>query len=224
MTTSNEKIPGKGVFIVDDHPIVRQGLRSLLEQQPDLRVCGEADNAGDALKAVETARPDVMVVDVSLKGTDGLELTKSVRALDNDIPILIVSMHDEALYAERALRAGANGYVMKQQISDKVVEAIRQVLRGDIYVSEDIRRRILLGMRGSQTTEEKSPVERLSDRELEVFRLLGNGHTTRRIALDLHLSIKTVETYRAHIKEKLSLDNATELLRFAVQWVEQDRG
>lgn len=224
MTTSSEKIPGKGVFIVDDHPIVRQGLCSLLEAQPDLYVCGESDNAGEALRAVETSRPDVMIVDVSLKGTDGLELTKSVRAIDNEIPILIVSMHDEALYAERALRAGANGYVMKQQVSDKVVEAIRQVLRGDIYVSDDIRRRILLGMRGKQTSEEKTPMERLSDRELEVFRLLGNGHTTRRIAEELHLSIKTVETYRAHIKEKLSLDNATELLRYAVQWVEQEQG
>jgi len=224
VTTSSEKIPGKGVFIVDDHPIVRQGLCSLLEAQPDLYVCGESDNAGEALRAVETSRPDVMIVDVSLKGTDGLELTKSVRAIDNEIPILIVSMHDEALYAERALRAGANGYVMKQQVSDKVVEAIRQVLRGDIYVSDDIRRRILLGMRGKQTSEEKTPMERLSDRELEVFRLLGNGHTTRRIAEELHLSIKTVETYRAHIKEKLSLDNATELLRYAVQWVEQEQG
>ena len=197
----------KGILVVDDHPIVRQGLRSLFETEADFHICGEADNARDALKQFEQSRPDVLVVDISLKGTDGLELTKSIRALDPEIPILIMSMHDEKLYAERAIRAGANGYIMKQQVSDNIVDAVRHVLRGDIYVSDEMRRRILLGVRGRPTQDEESPIERLSDRELEVFRLLGSGHSTRQIAEELHLSVKTVETYRAHIKEKLNLEN-----------------
>jgi len=212
----------KGVLVVDDHPIVRQGIRSVLDHEPDLHVCGEAESARDALTAFQTARPDVAIIDISLKGADGLELTKSIRAQDKEMPILIISMHDEAIYAERVLRAGANGYVMKQEVSDRIVDAIRQVLRGNIYVSDPIRQRILMGIRSGAGDEHVSPIERLSDRELEVFRLIGQGQGTREIAEQLHLSVKTIETYRAHIKEKLNLANATELVRYAVQWLEQE--
>ena len=211
----------KGVLLVDDHPIVRQGIGSLLAQVPDLRICAEAESAAEALSRIDEATPDVAIVDISLVGTDGLELTKAIRARDKDLPILIMSMHDESLYAERALRAGANGYIMKQEVSEKIVEALRRVLAGDIYVSDDVRQRILLGIRTGNADAKSAPVDRLSDRELEVFRLIGQGSGTRQIAEQLHLSVKTIETYRAHIKEKLNLDSATELVRFAVQWVEQ---
>jgi len=209
------------VLIVDDHPIVRQGLRSLINQENDLHVCGEAGGAGEALKALNTLKPDLLLVDISLKGPDGLELTKSVRALEPDLPILIVSMHDETLYAERVLRAGANGYIMKEEVAQNVVQAIRKVLGGDIYMSDRMRQKILRGVAGQRSNTTTSAIERLSDRELEVFRLIGQGHGTRNIAEELHLSVKTIETYRAHIKEKLGLNNATELVRQAVQWVEQ---
>lgn len=212
----------KGVLLVDDHPIVRQGIRSLLEHEADLRVSAEAESAAAALTALDNAKCDVAVIDISLVGADGLELTKSIRARDRNLPILIMSMHDESLYAERVLRAGANGYIMKEEVSDKIVEAIRLVLAGEIYVSDEVRQRILLGIRSGGAETEAAPVERLSDRELEVFRLIGQGSGTRHIADQLHLSVKTIETYRAHIKEKLNLENATELVRYAVQWVEQE--
>ncbi len=208
------------VLIVDDHPIVRQGLRSLVDQEDDLSVCGEAGSAGEALKALSTLKPDLLLVDISLKGPDGLELTKSVRALQPDIPILIVSMHDESLYAERVLRAGANGYIMKEEVAQNVVTAVRKVLGGDIYISDRMRQKILRGVAGQRSQSAVSSIDRLSDRELEVFRSIGQGRGTRQIAEDLHLSVKTIETYRAHIKEKLGLSNATELVRQAVQWVE----
>jgi DNA-binding NarL/FixJ family response regulator len=214
----------KGVLLVDDHPIIRKGIRSLLQLEPDLSVCGEAESAGEALQAMDQHAPDVVVVDISLKGTDGLELTKSIRARHPQVPILIVSMHDEGLYAERALRAGANGYVMKQEVADHIVSALRQVLKGETYVSEAIRQKILMGIRGRREAQETSPVDRLSDRELEVFRLIGSGYGTRQISERLHLSIKTIETYRSHLKEKLNLESASELVRHAVQWVEQRTG
>jgi DNA-binding NarL/FixJ family response regulator len=209
------------VLIVDDHPIVRQGLRSLVEQEVDLTVCGEAGSAAEALKVLTALKPDLLLVDISLKGPDGLELTKSVRALKPGLPILIVSMHDESLYAERVLRAGANGYIMKEEVAENVVGAARKVLAGDIYISDRMRQQILRGVAGQRTHPATSSIERLSDRELEVFRLIGQGHGTRQIAEDLHLSVKTIETYRAHIKEKMGLPNATSLVRQAVQWVEQ---
>lgn len=217
----NVKTKSKKILIVDDHPIVRQGLRSLIDQENDLMVCGEAGSAADALRALNTLKPDLILVDISLKGPDGLELTKSIRAILPDMPILIVSMHDESLYAERVLRAGANGYIMKEEVSQSVILAIRRVLKGDIFISDRMRQKILRGVAGQRTPSATSSIERLSDRELEVFRLIGHGHGTRQIAGDLHLSVKTIETYRAHIKEKLSLANATELVRQAVQWVEQ---
>ncbi len=209
------------VLIVDDHPIVRQGLRSLIDQEQDLHVCGESGSAGEALKALSSLKPDLLLVDISLKGPDGLELTKSIRALEPELPILIVSMHDETLYAERVLRAGANGYIMKEEVAQSVVKAVRKVLGGDIYMSDRMRQKILRGVAGQRSNTTASAIERLSDRELEVFRLIGQGHGTRKIADELHLSVKTIETYRAHIKEKLGLNNATELVRQAVQWVEQ---
>ncbi len=209
------------IFIVDDHPIVRQGLRSLVEQEEDLHVCGEAGSAHEAMKVFPDTHPDLILVDISLKGPDGLELTKSIRSSRPDLPILIVSMHDESLYAERVLRAGANGYIMKEEVAQNIAGAIRKVLHGDIYISSNMRQKILRGVAGQRANTVTSSIERLSDRELEVFRLLGQGLGTRQIAEDLHLSVKTIETYRAHIKEKMSLKNATELVRQAVQWVEQ---
>ncbi len=216
--------PKKNIMVVDDHPIVRQGIRSMLAQEDDLVVVAEADSAATAISILDRQGEsmDAVLIDISLKGADGLELIKSIRAQDTELPLLVMSMHDESLYAERALRAGANGYIMKQEMAGKVVDAIRSVIRGDIYVSDEIRQRILLGIRGGRRTDPNaSPIERLSDRELEVFRLIGQGFGTRQVAEKLHLSIKTIETYRAHIKEKLNLENATELVRHAVQWVEQ---
>lgn len=209
------------IFIVDDHPIVRQGLKTLIEQEGDLHVCGEAGSAAEAMKLFPDCNPDLILVDISLKGPDGLELTKSIRSVRPNLPILIVSMHDESLYAERVLRAGANGYIMKEEVAHNIAGAIRKVLQGDIYMSNRMRQKILRGVAGQRTNTASSSIERLSDRELEVFRLLGQGLGTRKIADDLHLSVKTIETYRAHIKEKMGLKNAAELVRQAVQWVEQ---
>ena len=210
------------ILVVDDHPIVRQGMRHLLEQVPEFSVAAEAGDAREALEAIRAQRPDVVILDISLKGMDGLELTKAIRAQYETLPVLIMSMHDESLYAERVLRAGGNGYIMKHEVADNVIQAVRQVLRGQIYVSENIRQRILQGLGTSRPDLAASPVERLSDRELEVFQLIGRGLGTRRIAEELHLSVKTIETYRAHIKEKLGLETAAELVRRAVQWVETE--
>ncbi len=220
-TAANSKTKIYEVLIVDDHPIVRQGLRSLIDQVDDLHVCGEAGSSGEALKSLAHLKPDLMLVDISMKGPDGLELTKSARALYPELPILVVSMHDESLYAERVLRAGASGYIMKEEVAQNITEAAHKVLNGDIYISDHMRQKILRGVAGQRSNAAATSVGRLSDRELEVFRLIGQGLGTRKIAEDLHLSIKTIETYRAHIKEKLGLQNATELVRQAVQWVEQ---
>lgn len=198
---------------------MRRGIRDLLEAERDFVVIGETDNAADALRLVQQQSPTVAIIDISIKGRDGLELTKAIRAQAADIPILIMSMHDEALYAERVLRAGANGYIMKQEVAENVVTALRQVMAGEVYLSETARRRLLRGI-GKKTVGEASPYSKFSDRELEVFRLLGEGRTTRQIAEKLHLSIKTIETYRAHLKEKLGLRTSNELVRAAVHWVE----
>lgn len=210
----------KKIMIIDDHPIVRKGISALLAQEPDLEVCGEAETMGEALQVMNKSNPDVMIVDIALKGSDGLELIKSVRYQNEGVYILVMSMYDESLYAERALRAGANGYIMKEAVDENIVVAIRRILSGEIYVSEGVRQRILQGLSSTRTDLHASPVEGLSDRELEVFRLIGAGRGTRQIAQQLHLSVKTVETYRAHIKEKLNLTNASELMRAAVQWVD----
>jgi DNA-binding NarL/FixJ family response regulator len=206
------------VFVVDDHPIVRQGLALLINREQDLMVCGDAEDAYTALTAIAGCRPDIMVVDISLNGPDGLDLLKNIRARYPDLPVLILSMHDESIYAERALRAGAQGYIMKQEATEKVLVALRRILSNEIYVSERIANRMLQRYIGSPGTGQPSSIADLTDRELEVFRLIGEGHSTRQIAEELHISVKTVESYQAHIKEKLSLRSARELVQHAIQW------
>jgi len=209
------------VLIVDDHPILRKGLTLLINQEPDLFVCAEAENAQMALDSLDNVVPDMAIVDISLPGIDGIELIKELRLRHKDMPVLVVSMHDEALYAERSLRAGARGYIMKQEALEKVLVAIRKVLEGEIFVSERITTKMLekfVSVEG--VSQAASPIDLLSNRELTVFRLIGQGHKTRQIAERLHLSIKTVESYRAHIKEKLKLGDGTDLLKYAIQWVQ----
>ena len=208
------------IFIVDDHPIVRKGLTQLINQEPELVVCGEAENAETALELLKKVKPDLAIVDISLRGIDGIELTKLIRARFENIPVLVVSMHDESLYAERALRVGARGYIMKQEAIEKMMEAIRKVLRGELYVSERVSANIVKRFVDGKAEGVSSPEELLSDREMEVFQLIGQGFGTRQIADQLHVSVKTVETYRANIKEKLNLKNATELMKHAVHWIE----
>lgn len=208
------------LFIVDDHPIVRKGLSQLINQEPDLVVCGEADNAESALELLKKTKPDLAIVDISLRGIDGIELTKLIKARFTNVPVLVVSMHDESLFAERALRVGARGYIMKQEAIEKMMEAIRKVLRGELYVSERVSASIVRKFVDGKAESVSSPEELLSDREMEVFQLIGQGFTTRQIADQLHVSVKTVESYRANIKEKLSLKNATELMKHAVHWIE----
>ncbi|HTW58749.1 MAG TPA: response regulator transcription factor [Terriglobales bacterium] len=206
------------VFVVDDHPIVRQGLALLINREPDLMVCGEAEDAQTAVQSIATARPDILVVDISLNGPDGLDLLKDIRTRNLELPVLILSMHDESIYAERALRAGAQGYIMKQEATEKVLVALRRILSCEIYVSERIANRMLQRFIGSRGAGRPSSIADLTDRELEVFRLIGEGHSTRQIAEELHISVKTVESYQAHIKEKLSLRSARELVQHAIQW------
>jgi DNA-binding NarL/FixJ family response regulator len=205
------------ILVVDDHPIVRQGLTLLIDREPDLMVCGEAEEAHTAMECIAHACPDIAIVDISLNGPDGLDLLKNVRVRYPNLPVLILSMHDESIYAERALRAGANGYIMKQEATEKVLVALRRILNHEIYVSERIANKMLQHYIGGSAGTH-SPVADLTDRELEVFRLIGDGHGTRQIAEELHLSIKTVESYQAHIKDKLSLHSARELVQHAIQW------
>jgi len=212
--------PGKArVFVVDDHPIVRQGLSQLINREPDLMVCGEAEDARTALEAIAPSRPAIVIVDVSLEGPDGIELLKTIRSRDSKLPVLVLSMHDESLYAERALRAGANGYIMKQEATDRVLTAIRQILGGEVYVSDRMAQKMVHQFIGRSGVAKRSKADELTDRELEVFRLIGQGHGTRQIAEELHLSVKTVESHYAHIKEKLSLKNARELVQHAARWL-----
>jgi DNA-binding NarL/FixJ family response regulator len=213
----------KKVFVVDDHPIVRQGLSLLINQEADLAVCGEAEEMHSALQAIAAANPDILIVDISLNGPDGLELLKNARIASPRLPVLILSMHDESIYAERALRAGANGYIMKQEATEKVLVALRRILSGEIYVSDRVANSMLQHYVHGSHPAERSSVSELTDRELEVFRLIGEGHGTRQIAEALHLSVKTVESYQAHIKEKLSLRSGRELVQHAVQWTVREK-
>lgn len=211
------------ILIVDDHPIFRDGISQLINQESDLEVCGGVPSASHALTAVEELSPDLLLVDISIHGTNGIELVKVVRAKHPGMPVLVVSMHDESVYAERALRAGARGYVMKAAPTEKVLQAIRRVLGGGLYLSEAVGGRLLSSLlTGRGEKNGASPVGQLSDRELEVFTALGEGKGTREIAVALKLSIKTVETHRAHIKEKLSIRTANELIRAAVEWVSRE--
>jgi DNA-binding NarL/FixJ family response regulator len=207
------------VFLVDDHPLVREWLTQLIQREGDLSVCGEAEDTQEALKKIEETKPDIVIADISLKNSHGLELVKDLQARLPSLPVLVLSMHDESLYAERVLRAGAKGYITKQEATRKVLQAVRQVLSGEIYISERMASRMVHKMVAGGVESQKSPVERLTDRELEVFQLIGRGQGTRRIAAELHLGIKTVESYRARIKGKLKLEDGTQLLQHAIQWV-----
>jgi DNA-binding NarL/FixJ family response regulator len=210
----------KRILIVDDHPMMRQGLGQLIGAESDLTICGEAENAENALDAINSLKPDLVLADISLPGKNGLELIKDFQAIQPGLPVLVISMHDESLYAERVLRAGGRGYIMKQEGGKKLMQAIRQVLAGKIYVSEKMSAEILELFSGRRPGTESSPVEKLTDREFEVFQLIGQGKGTREIAAKLHLSVKTVEVHRANIKGKLKLKSASELIRFAVRWSE----
>jgi len=207
------------IVIVDDHPIVRQGLAELINHEDDLVVCGQAEEAPEAMGVIKAIKPDMVIVDILLKETSGMELIKDIKARYPNLAVLALSMHDESLYAERALRAGAKGYIMKAEATEKVIGAIRKILSGDIYLSEPMAAKLIHKLVGGRTEVGASAIDRLSDRELEVFRLIGQGYGTRQIAEKLHLSVKTIETYRAHIKEKLNLADAAELLQYAIQWV-----
>lgn len=218
-SSSPAKAARRQLFLVEDHPITREGFAQLINYQPDLHVCGHAGSAAKALTAIETLHPDLVIVDLSLAESNGLELIKQLSARSPGLLMLVLSTHDEALYAERALRAGARGYVMKQAPTSEVMAAIRAVLSGELYISEAMRDRMVLQHLRVRSPESASEIGQLSDRELEIFELIGRGHTTRDIAAHLHLSISTVETHRAHIKDKLKLGNAVGLVRRAVEWV-----
>jgi DNA-binding NarL/FixJ family response regulator len=209
------------IILVDDHPLLRKGLARTIEKEPALNVVGQMDSAEETLGAIEDLAPDLAVVDISLPGMSGMELIKHLQSRMPEVQILVVSRHDETLYAERCIRAGARGYVMKQEAGDDIVHAIQRVLDGRIFVSDTINERLLQSMaEGGRERVMQSPLEVLSDRELEVFELTGHGASTREIAERLHLSVKTVESYRARIKNKLNFDSANELMKHAVQWVE----
>ncbi len=209
------------LLIVDDHPVMRQGLAQILSQEDDLTVCGQAANAAQGLASARSLEPDLAIVDLSLKGSSGLDLVKDLRAFLPKVPVLVLSMHDETIYGERALRAGARGYIMKQETTENIITAVRRLLLGGFYVSESMNARMVHKFASGRTTPSsgQSIVDSLSDRELQVLQHLGKGKSTRLIAGELCISIKTVETHRAHLKEKLQLSNAPELVRFAIEWV-----
>ncbi len=219
---NNLSAPKRRVLIVDDHPLMRQGLAQLVNQQPDLTVCGEAEDVPEALQKTTDLKPDVVIVDLSLKGSDGIELIRNLHSRNAQLPLLVLSMHDEALYAERALKAGARGYIMKQEATNQVLSGLRRVLSGEIHVSHRVSSKIVQSLVGGSDVSERSPVERLSDREFEVFRKIGGGATTKEIAAELGLSVKTIETHCAHIKKKLCLHSQRELVQHAIQWVMQN--
>jgi len=204
---------------VDDHPIVRERLAELINQEPDLHVCAEAEDSHQALAAVQSATPDLAIVDITLKDTYGIELIKQLKERHPKLPVLVLSMHDESLYGERALRAGAKGYLTKQEATKKVVSAIRRILEGEIFVSDKMAATILRKVAGGGTNEGSSPIDVLSDREMEVFQLLGEGLGVRKIAENLFVSVKTVEAHREHIKQKMKFKSSAELLRYAFQYV-----
>jgi DNA-binding NarL/FixJ family response regulator len=211
------------LVLIDDHPLMRKGLARTIENEVDLNVVGQMSSAEEALEKIEDLNPALAVIDISLPGMSGMELIKHLQSRTPDIKLLVVSRHDETLYAERCIRAGAKGYVMKQEAGDVIVQAIRKVLNDRIFVSEEINERLLQSMaEGGRERIMQSPLEVLSDRELEVFELTGKGSSTREIAERLHLSVKTVESYRARIKDKLNLSSGNELMKHAVQWVESE--
>lgn len=209
------------IFIVDDHPLLRRGLAELINREPDMVFCGEAEDSPSAIKAISQLKPDLVIVDISLKGYNGIELIKNIKAFDPKIQVLVLSMHDESIYAMRVLKAGAKAYVMKQEVVDKVMEAVRRIRAGKVFVSERVASRMLDQVVVGGDPAPDSPVDLLSDRELEIVNMIGSGLPTREIAAKLHISIKTVESHRARIKEKLNLQNAIQLVQFCVRWVEE---
>jgi DNA-binding NarL/FixJ family response regulator len=214
-----EEPEAKRIVIVDDHPLFRKGLEQLIHSDGAFTVCGEANNASEAMDVIRKLNPDLAIVDLSLPGANGIELIKNIRAEFSKLPILVLSMHDESLYAVRALRAGADGYVMKHEAMANVIQAIREVFDGRPYLSPVMAAQVITKFAHGQTEGETDPTEKLSDRELEILELIGKGHEVRQIAKLLHLSPKTVETHRAHIKDKLDLKNSREVARFALQWL-----
>jgi DNA-binding NarL/FixJ family response regulator len=210
------------LLIVDDHPLFREGLRQMIERNPELTVCGEAADAGEAMQAIAAQKPDLVLVDISLGGASGIDLIKNIKAQFDDLPILVVSMHDESLYAERALRAGAVGYVMKHEPAKTVKAAISKVLAGEIHLSERMSTSMLSRLMRGKPAEPIFPLQTLSDRELEVFRLLGEGKGTRQIAQEMNLTIPTINSFRARIKEKLNLKTSTEVMLHAIQWCKEE--
>ncbi len=212
----------KRVLIVDDHPLVRTGLNQMISDEPDLEVCGEAAGVTEAMARIEDTKPDLAIIDISLKEGSGLGLIKKIKTRDDPVKMLVLSMHDETMFAERALHAGAMGYVEKHEASTRIIEAIREVLSGQIYLSKGMMNRLLSGLAGSHLKFDKSPLKHLTNREFEVFELIGEGITTSQIAARLHLSVKTIETHREKIKKKLNLSRSNELIRYAMQWVLED--
>jgi DNA-binding NarL/FixJ family response regulator len=206
------------ILIVDDHPMLRHGLAQLLNGEADLEVLGEAGTADEALEALRKSRFDLIITDLSLSGVSGIELVRNIHARDANLPVLVISMYDETVYAERALRAGARGYIMKQEATEKVLSAVRRLLAGDVYLSDALQAKMLRRAVGRRGDAPVLPVEVLSDRELEVLRLMGRGRGTREISQELHRSIKTVEAHRASLKDKLGLKTAAELAHFAAKW------
>jgi len=213
----------KRLLILDDHPMMREGLAQLINNEPDLSVCGEAGTGQQAIDLAAKAKPDLLLADISLPDKNGLEVIKQLHEFHAGLSVLVISMHDESLYAERAIRAGARGYIMKQEGGKKLMEAIRAVLSGKIYVSENISAKMLEALSGGGRDAGRSAIQNLSDREFEVLQLLGSGKGTSEIAQQLHLSSKTVEAHRANIKRKLSLKTGPELVRYAVRWVETQK-
>jgi DNA-binding NarL/FixJ family response regulator len=223
-STSTTTAEGTRLLIVDDHPIFRQGIGQLVRSIPGVSICAEAENAAGALEAMRQLQPDVVLLDISMPGTNGIELIKLLLAERPRLRILVLSMYDESLYALRALRAGAKGYVMKQQAMEQVVDALHKVIAGGIYVSPKFGERLVFKAIQGSEGDLGSPVDKLSDRELEVLQLFGHGKSTREVAEALHLSVKTIETHRAHIKSKLGFQHADEMVKFAVEWIAAELG
>lgn len=226
--TTLEKSPPKAVskspakhriLLVDDHPITRQGVAVLINQEEDLEVIGEADSAPAAIALLQKQPADLAIIDITLKTTNGIELMKHIRVLAPDMPVLVMSMHDEGVYAERAMRAGARGYIMKQEASSRVLTAIRTVLSGELHLSEKMKERMLHRLVNNRKEEVRFSIDTLSDREMEVFQLIGDGFSTRQVASKLNLSVKTIDSYREHLKLKLQLESGKDLVRYAIQWM-----
>jgi DNA-binding NarL/FixJ family response regulator len=214
----------KQIMVVDDHPMMRAGLMQIINKQPDMEACGEAGSPAEAMNLLKNTRADLILVDISMKGASGLEFIRDVTAVHGHIPMLVVSMHDEKVYAERALRAGACGYIMKEQSAGYLIVALHRVLEGGIYLSQEMSSRLLKNLAGPASNNADSPLQKLTDREFEVFRLIGQGQTTEEIARQLHISPKTVDVHRFQIKDKLQIESSTALIHYAVHWAQMDGG